>query len=36
MARRLLSLRPNDPEGLAMVEAIQRIPRWEQVIVPVE
>ena len=36
MARRLLSVKPGDEEAMAMVEAIEKIPRWEQVFVPIE
>ena len=36
MADRLLSLRPGDEQASAMIEAIKRVPNWEQVVVPIE
>ncbi|MEK7347536.1 MAG: hypothetical protein AABZ94_01555 [Candidatus Eisenbacteria bacterium] len=35
MAEKLISLRPDDAEAFAMIEAIRKVPRWEQVVVPV-
>ncbi len=36
MAERLLALRPGDWEASAMIEAIQKVPHWEQVVAPVD
>jgi len=36
MAERLISLRPGDEQASAMIEAIQRVPKWEQPVIPVE
>jgi hypothetical protein len=36
MAERLLALRPGDEQASAMIAAIQRVPSWEHVVVPVE
>jgi hypothetical protein len=36
MAQRLLALKPGDEEAEAMIEAVKAVPKWEQVLVPVE
>lgn len=35
MAERLRGLIPGDPEADAMMQAIRKVPKWEQVVVPV-
>jgi hypothetical protein len=36
MAQRLLALKPDDEEAREMIEAVNAVPKWEQVLVPVE
>ena len=36
MAEHLLALRPGDDEGLAMIDALNRVPKWEAVLVAPE